>query len=188
MDIIKTIIGHISDTRAGVRPAQVSSGTLGGHPLGAPPAIGAGDALGNDWRGGGGWMDAGVTPAVDAPNAAQRAVLPPHRPVAQMYRDVFEGDFDITRTNDIVWWDSPRPAQDIIGNRHTRAAVDSYASLREWGSSDVASGPEGTLVLMPPRMPRALATPRAIQGARAANVLLNYANSQVQTPDVKVAP
>lgn len=180
VQILKVIREHIAATKEGQRQAVVTS-SAGGHPLGAPPAIGA-----TGWAGGEGFFNRGVTRPVDAPDAATAHILPAPRPRAVILADVFRGEFAVTRTNDDVWFAGQRPAQDIIGNRHTRIAVDSYASRKAWGSSDVASGPEGTLVLMPPRIPRALATRRAIQGARAGNALLNYANSHMETPHVTV--
>ena len=185
---------HIAQTRAGARVKNEVTGNVGGHPLGAPPAIGDAprypfDAwalpTGRGFRGG-----AGVSPYMDSaaepPEVAGIQVIPHHRAPASFYRDIFRGSFTFTRTNDGVWWQDARPAMDIVPHRRTRAAVDSLASLRAWGSSDVASGPEGTLVLFPPRMPRTLATPRAIQGSRAGNRLLNYANDQSTTMDIPV--
>lgn len=188
MITFKAIATHIRNTRERASGAYVS-GPMGGHPLGEPP--GTGDPLPgrgtNVWAGGDGYGDGrGVSPYMDAPDASESKRLPARRHPPIIMPDIRRGSFSFVRSNDALWWDSEHPVQDILGNRHTRHAIDGYASVRAWGSSSQRSGPEGTLVLMPPRIPRQLATPRSIAGARAGNVLLNYANTHMQTPDVPV--
>lgn len=182
------LLSHIRQTRERARfiPSQ-NVVTGDGNPLGAPPAVGAGDVHGgNVWRGGGGYLRGrGVTPSVDAPDVSARVVVPHHRPPAQILPDVKEGQF----TPDLamgLWFDDPQPPIVHFVGRHTRVATDSYASYRAWGSSDVASGLEGTLVLFPPRFPRASATRRSVAGSKAGNQLLNMPNDNAQTIDVPI--
>lgn len=183
--IWRTIVDNWNETKRGARTATVASNP-GGNPLGSPPGLGDPSRGVSAWAGGNGWMDGrGVTPSFEPPgDSAVAHRLPAHRPAARILADVFTGVFQPSYAENMI--DAPRPAQDIIGNRHTRTAIDSYASLKQWGSSDVASGPSGTRILVPPRLPRQLATPRAIAGAKRGNQLLNYANSHTQTPNVPV--
>lgn len=190
-NIFKQIIEHVANVRDGNRHIASVTSNVGGNPLGAPPAIGDSPNPArqpNPWAGGTGWMDGGGS-RVDGPDVARKRMLPAHRPPDSIQPEGrITRPVSFTRTNDALWWDSERPFTDILWHRHRRQAMNGWASLRAFGSSDVASGPEGTLVLFPPHMPRPGHHPRSVAGAKAGNVLLNYADTHAQTPNVPVVP
>lgn len=191
--IFKQIIERVTIVRDGNAHVASVTSSPGGNPLGSPPAIG--DSLNpartpNPYAGGSGWMDGG-TPQVEVGDAARHVILPPHRPPDSIQPEgSINRPISFTRTNDEVWFSGMRGqgTPDVLWHHHRRQALNGYASLKAYGSSDVASGPEGTLVLYPPKLPRPGHHARSVAGAKRANVLLNYADSHVQTPNVPVVP
>ncbi len=184
MDVIRQIITAMRVTRDGNAHTASVSGPIGGNPLGEPPAQAA-------YIGGSGWMH-GAGPRVDSPDGGSslQTILPAHRPPDSIQAEgSINRPFTFTRTNDDLWWNGPRGqgTPDVLWHHHRRQALNGWASRMAYGSSDVASGPEGTLILFPPRLPRPGTKPQSIAGAEAANVLLNYATSHTETPNVPVA-
>ncbi|MDE3097002.1 MAG: hypothetical protein KGK07_13520 [Chloroflexota bacterium] len=91
--------------------------------------------------------------------------------------------FDPPHSADAFWY---LPAAGIYARgqvgRHTQVGLRHRGSLRQWGNQDVASGPEGTIVLYPPRLPRAMAGPRAVGN----NAMQRVIRAVPQTPGITV--